>query len=624
MKKFHVKLEKLAGAASEKESCGVFSRRINFIDGSLGTLASVMFTKSESGVDFGKVISDLFEIATKKLEDCDPAYGLLEPLILAREATGDYLAQIDATCDFVYLFFYQNICYIVRFGEEVKIFLKKDSGACEISFDEGSGYLKEGQIFLVATAQFLNSFPQKDFLAREQIGEELIDELATEISANDAKSKMAAIFGFVHEDLEEAEKHEETSEMQPIKSSEVQKEGINQELSVESIERKRSLLKISSVGQTSKKLLLSFWQEVRSLRRGDIRAVFRLRRNVVIFAILLLVVLASSVTLAIYRKNSQEKNALFGQYLARANTKYAEGAALVQLNSQRARELLVEAEKDVKSALEISKNDESANKLAGEILAKLKETETQKGLTFRTFFETDEAINSISISEKSLVVLTSSKAQRAEILSKKGERVSGVSGGEHVFLVENSIFVARGDEIYKYDLVTDKKEPVAKFSPLKDLAVFLGNVYVLGGNQIYKFTPYVGGYSDKTEYLNGGVEFGDNSKFSIDGYVWVSHGTGVLKFLRGEREDFEISGLTSSVSELGLIYTNADWDNLYIVDKSNSALLVVGKDGIYKKIYQSSEIARASDLVIDASEKKVYLASGSKVLEADLEPSPVE
>ncbi|MDZ4209780.1 MAG: hypothetical protein U1C56_01220, partial [Candidatus Curtissbacteria bacterium] len=120
------------------------------------------------------------------------------------------------------------------------------------------------------------------------------------------------------------------------------------------------------------------------------------------------------------------------------------------------------------------------------------------------------------------------------------------------------------------------------------------------------------------EYLNSPVNFGAKSRFAIDGSIWVTSGKQIFKFTRGEKEDFEISGLVEGVGEFGLIYTNSSLDNLYVVDATNSALLVISKDGIYKGVYQAPEFAKASGVVVGEAEDEMFVAVGNKILSAKL------
>ena len=92
----------------------------------------------------------------------------------------------------------------------------------------------------------------------------------------------------------------------------------------------------------------------------------------------------------------------------------------------------------------------------------------------------------------------------------------------------------------------------------------------------------------------------------------------MFEYLRGDKESFEISGLTSSVGKLSEIYTDSESKNIYVVDSENNVLLVVDKDGIYKKAYQSNEFGKVNGLVVDEQAGKFYIAVGSEILEGNL------
>ena len=135
---------------------------------------------------------------------------------------------------------------------------------------------------------------------------------------------------------------------------------------------------------------------------------------------------------------------------------------------------------------------------------------------------------------------------------------------------------------------------------------------------IAKFVPVENGFVEISDYLSGGFSAAVSSRLAIDGSIWVTKGAEILNFLQAEPKSFQISGLTFPLGEFGQIYTSSGIDNLYVIDKANSALLVISKDGVYLKVYQSGEFAKAQDLAVDSQEKKLYIAVGNKILEADL------
>ena len=190
-----------------------------------------------------------------------------------------------------------------------------------------------------------------------------------------------------------------------------------------------------------------------------------------------------------------------------------------------------------------------------------------------------------------------------------------------IWLDNDSAYILTGDAVFEVDLgVGRQSEPkkIVAGQVADDLVVFLGNIYLLSFEGIAKFVPIEAGYSGPQVYLDEKVKFAPDSTMAIDGSVWVASGNKIFKFLRGVRQDFEISGLTSTAGEFGMIYTNADLDNLYVVDRINAALLVIDKNGVYQKVYQAEEFGKAADLVVDEVGERMYLAIDNKILEAGL------
>ena len=207
---------------------------------------------------------------------------------------------------------------------------------------------------------------------------------------------------------------------------------------------------------------------------------------------------------------------------------------------------------------------------------------------------------------------------KIDIKSKSSEKINGVDSAKLGFALDNNAFVLSAGNVFKVDLASGRNEKIIEGQDGSDLAVFLGNVYIVSTSGIYKFVPIEKGYADGANYLDAGEIFDASSGLAIDGNVWVTRGNQILKYLRGERQEFEVSGMTASLGQLGKIYTTADSDNLYVVDVANSALLVIGKDGVYKRAYQASEFGRATGLVVDEVSGKMYISVDKKILEGGL------
>ncbi len=57
------------------------------------------------------------------------------------------------------------------------------------------------------------------------------------------------------------------------------------------------------------------------------------------------------------------------------------------------------------------------------------------------------------------------------------------------------------------------------------------------------------------------------------------------------------------------------YKNIYILDSGNNRVVVINKKGEYQSQYVNNEIKDVEDMVVDRSEKKIYLLLGSKIYE---------
>lgn len=596
MDKWHLQIEKIIGPHAQ--NCAVFNKRIALSDESIATLIVCILVDEAAGDDLQTIFRDVFDLAAKKIEDADSRTSTLDILTTAINKAEDFLSQKEIKASLGTCLFHLGVCYLVLKGEKIKLLIFDPPAQKEIDFGSGSGPAKAGQIYLLATSQFRKNF-DASILTKSGIDiTELADGLATEVLAKDEQEEVCAILVQV-KDIENKEIIED-QEPQNLQKPEEKEEPHPP--------------KINKVTLTLRAII----REIAKVKRGEIGAVLRVRRSLVIIGLIIILILAGSGAYTIYQKQQKAKQAEFNTHLDRASAKYAEALAIMELNRQRAREILVEARREVNAAQSIDQNSQSAQKLAGDIETKLRESEITATVNFETAFEIETAISAISQDSAKLIGASAQGIFKASLLEKKIDNLQDLNNIKSIFFYDGRVFTLTDDKIWRLDLTSEKLEEALKSVQGQDLAVFLGNIYLLSQDGITKFSPIEGGYAAGISYLDQKTAFGASSKMAIDGNIWATNGNKILKFLRGKPQTFEISGLVGAPGEFGEIYTNPDSDNIYVIDKTNSALLIIGKDGIYKKIYQSPEFARAADLLISNDENKIYIAVGNKILEASL------
>jgi len=181
-------------------------------------------------------------------------------------------------------------------------------------------------------------------------------------------------------------------------------------------------------------------------------------------------------------------------------------------------------------------------------------------------------------------------------------------------------FVTQKKGIFKFT-TQSKVNTIVEEDSMKnvvDMELYNGNIYVLdeGSEEIYKFLVTEGGYSDKRTYFGAGqtMSLTGATGFSIDGSVYLSTKDSVQKYLSGVRESFSPDFPTEN-AQFDHVYTDADIEQVYILDKKNASVYILTKEGEYQRQIQSSVFAKANalfiynDLIFIINNEKIYTVS---------------
>jgi len=446
-----LQIEKITGIGQKNAACGVFVGRITLGDGTLGTLVSCILAEGADN-DAGDLLRDIFELSTKKLENSQG--GSLKAVKVAHDACRQYAQdnQKNLKVSFVLAFFYESACYIARHADKIKIFVFEPPKSIEIKFEEGSGPLKPGQIYLIATEKFLPIFDSSIFSDNQEVDlQEIIDGLATEISARDDQSEIGAAMVMVKsKEPQESDGTEEPKEPQETKEETRETEEPATAGTSFPIRVKNPLPLV----------LTAVFSEAKKLTKGDLRAILRLRRNMAIVAVVILFILAGSAIFTIRQKNEREKMSQVNDYLAQASAKYSEAEAIIELNKIRAREVLIDAQGNVKSAQAIDSDNERANKLASDISQKLKETEVQENISFQVLSELSQPVSSLSTRGKKIVGVGADRIVEVDPDSKSIDETEGLESAVSGFVYDNKAFVLADSKVHRVDLASSKIEKI--------------------------------------------------------------------------------------------------------------------------------------------------------------------
>lgn len=481
----------------------------------------------------------------------------------------------ETRLDFALVSVVENILYAFTEGKS-RIILKRGekTGTVITESDElksASGYLEDKDLIILETEKFSKIVTDKTLLASlNSSPTEIAEALSPEIHGTEDGGAAAIIIGYRKKEVTVPEAHEESI------GGAIEK----QEIATEKIKRKIKLPKISLAflnGKFKNPIKLN------STRKIILGVVF-----------LIIAILLFGIHSTIKKQGDQKIKLLFEESYNPAQKKFEEGENLLSLNKNLARDDFLAAQKLLNESKSKFKPGSKEEQQISDLLKKVEE-------------------NLASASEVNLVDAKEVDKNQSLLLASEIKN----SDYNYFYSSDNKIYIGNDKEI-----AIDSKTIVKKdnnWASIGGLGVYLGNVYVLDKKEgILKFAS--GSYS-KSSYLSSDIspDFSKASSIAIDGSIYVLSTDGsIAKFLKGRLEDFKISGLDTSISSPTRIYTNADFDNVYILDNGNSRIVVLNKDGAYQAQYKAGIIKNAKDFEVLEKDKKIFILSGNKIYQINL------
>lgn len=522
----------------------------------------------------------------------------------------------DSNFDLIIANIFGKVLYLCGQGE-VEAYLKRDnkispllSVASEAQLI--SGFIGDGDRLLFATKS-LTTFLGEDLEKSLSLPlENFEEEVESKIGASESENQGLAAL---------AVEAQESMEIIPTLPKEEEAPILNQEPSIDRWGQFRVLSYQAG----------SLFSKAKTYLPGS-------GRGRLILAIILLLIIAGGTGYKYKAGRERQKDLQFTMMLQQARDNLAAAKGLSSLNPTDAKAKLDAARDEVNKAYALKPKNPDAQNLKKEIENESPSILQQTSLSdFPEFLDMDLVKKNfragrMSLSTGKLLLLdTDIKTLAVVDLAKKSNQILAGSQqlGDAIFASLNggSAFVYSKDKgILKIDIQNSKISQVTKqdseWGEAKDIYGFASNVYLLDAtSKIWKYVPTQDGYSDKRVYLSKEVkaDFEGALRMQIESSIYVLKSGGeILRFTKGDKDNFSYAGLPSGVKDPKSIFTSSDTDNLYVLDSGNSRLLILTKIGGYKGQITGSKFAQATDLVVDEVGKKVYLLDGSKIYSVDL------
>ena len=356
----------------------------------------------------------------------------------------------------------------------------------------------------------------------------------------------------------------------------------------------------------------------------------RSQKTLISVALILLVILTVAVFFGMKQRKNFGLNSQTSALLQQAKAKKEEGEGLLTLNPAKSRQLLLEAQ-DLLHQIEatggqsgeLTQFKQELEPLLGSVL---QERQVEGALFFDLEIIKAGALgNNFILSGEQMIILDKNQnsiyavglQDKKSTILAGGEKLPGAS-----FLADlnGSLYVLAEQGFYKANKIPELKiKKDEEWGLILGTAGFTGNLYLLSSGEIWKYSSGEEGFSSKQKWLKEKNDLSQALAMMIDSSIWILTKDGqILKFTRGAKDSFNLTGLTKPISGPVAFYTNADLKNLYLLDKGNSRVVVVNKSGEYQAEYLWSGLGEASDLLVNSDEGQIFLLAGGKIFTINL------
>lgn len=364
----------------------------------------------------------------------------------------------------------------------------------------------------------------------------------------------------------------------------------------------------------------------------------RRRRFVALLLLFVTAVFLASVILTLQRSQRQrvvKETAVLGAAIER---KILSASDFLDLNNQKARDLLTEAKSDTEKLISLGERvrGESLRQQIEALLIKVNkvQTEVKTSLIYDFATQGKESRPAALFGGEGVLYVADSGTNalyRLDITAPAvkveqlgvGEitQAKGLTGGDDYLygLAADGLFrIALSKKVVKTRLIGDLADKT-----VTALSYYFGNLYLLQAaeNNFVKYTPTISGLSAPLPWLKEKADLTGAVSLAVDGDVYFLLKDGsIKKFTAGKPVDFKIINLDKPLSGATVLYTRADLNELYVLDAGNRRLAVFDKNGFYKRQVPLTDKAflAPATLWVNLAGDTLYLLDGTRVLALEI------
>ncbi|GEM_PF-1952160 len=352
--------------------------------------------------------------------------------------------------------------------------------------------------------------------------------------------------------------------------------------------------------------------------------------NLVTIIIILVIIFASSLIYLHFHKNYKNKIANYENILIEVNNKKDEAeAALIYQDDEKATTLLNQAfelltglpadkeEWKIKSDEQKIKITKLINKINNIYEVEIAEIANLESIgLINQIIKKGDFIYAL-INENKVYKISTTDESITELYSDLNAK-SISDWEEKGFLILdnlNQIYFRHDNENELLNISLDKENKINNIVAYGDRIYYLdktiGAIYKI--SQPTSANPNITVWTQKNKELLSQAQ-----QMIIDGNIWLINNNEIVKLFKGEQEEFILSKLDEKLGVDLKFYTEQDWNYLYILDKINSRILQIDKDGVAHQQFLNEKIKDADNLLINNSEDLAFFNIENKIYQIEI------
>lgn len=496
----------------------------------------------------------------------------------------------SATLSLALAYLKDQVLYVLLYGAG-NVLLKRENktGALLQRFEpeneivSASGYIKQGDLLLLRTIQFVEKIPDNELnnALELTLPNDIAETLTPHIHNTEDGGAAAIVISITGVPAQDTNLHTIT----PNEEDEENEEDIT------SYPIKRHL-----PGKTHLSLpfLSILKQKISSL---PIKRIFKNKKRALLILIagIILVTLLIKVNTALQERKNASLMEAFTPIYQEADEKYQEGQGIASLNPKLATKIYNDALKLIND--NISKFPESSDErtkllsLKEKINSKISEPIDGK------------LIEAVQVSEKESILL-------GQFIQNK-DAISITENSESLYvLTRNNISEVSKEGKNKEELIENNDD----WTDAKSIGTYQGNIYVLDKTKgLIKYVAGSDGYGKTDYFTTEKPNFSNAISIAIDGSIWMLSENGVItKYTKGQKDEFTLENPDVLIKPVQ-IATGIDMDNIYILDSGGSQIAQYQKDGVLKNSYRADILKNAKAFTISGDEKTIFVLSDNKI-----------